>query len=161
MTDGKQSGKQPEFEFDPMKSLNNVLETVTRFVDQGLNAVTEGFNTVAGAYALPVDIVETDSAVIVKAGPLHGVEPENIDVSITGDTLTIKAAITTGEDGDNAVYLRRERKTGNFSRAVKIPRPVKGDQAAADFKAGILTITLPKMESTQPKIINIKSVDDE
>jgi HSP20 family protein len=160
MSNGKQSGKEPEFEFDPMKSLNHVLESVSRFVDQGINAVTESFNTVAGAYALPVDIVETDTAVIVKAGPLVGVQPDQIDVSITGDVLTIKGEISADEPDEQATVIRRERKTGAFSRAVKIPRPVKGDQAAADFKAGILTITLPKIEGASPRIINITSVEE-
>ena len=56
-------------------------------------------------------------------------------------------------------YLRRERKFGSFTRSVAIPRPVRADQAVASFKDSILTITLPKTDDPQPKVINVQQVD--
>lgn len=161
MTDGNDSGRTPEFEFDPMKSLNSMLDSVSKIVENGLSAVVDGLNNVSGgALNLPVDIAETETTVIVKAGPIHGVQPEDIDVSITSDVLTIKGEVRGDEDPSESVtYLRRERKTGSFTRSVKIPRAVRGDQAVADFKGGMLTITLPKVEESTPKVINIRSVD--
>lgn len=136
---------------DPLrKGINGVIDTVRGFVESGISAVN-------GAPNLPVDVYETDTAVIIKAGPLSGVQPEDIDVSITADTLTIKGETKPEPNEGNA--LKRERKFGPFSRSVKIPRPVKADQAVADFKAGLLTITLPKTEEVQPKVINVKPVD--
>ncbi|MBX3082714.1 MAG: Hsp20/alpha crystallin family protein [Anaerolineae bacterium] len=160
MTDGNDSGRTPEFEFDPMKSLNSMLDSVSKIVENGLSAVVDGLNNVSGgALNLPVDVAETETTVIVKAGPIHGVQPEDIDVSITSDVLTIKGEVRDDESGEGVTYLRRERKTGSFTRSVKIPRAVRGDQAVADFKGGMLTITLPKVEESKPKIINIRSVD--
>jgi HSP20 family protein len=137
------------------KQLNNMIDSVSRFIEGGLS------NAAAGTGSLPVDVYETDTHVIVKAGPIQGVQPEDIDVSITGENLTIKGESKPDDGTPEGTVLRRERKFGSFSRTIKIPRPVKGDQAEADFKAGILTITLPKVEEAQPKIINVKPVDNE
>lgn len=136
--------------FDPMKSLGSLRDSVSRIIEDGLSAV-------GGAHTLPLDIYETEQAVIVLAGPLVGIQPEGIDVSVTGDTLTIrgetKADTTISEDS----YLRRERRFGPFARAVKIPRPIQPDQAVADFKDGILIVTLPKVPDEEPKVINIRT----
>jgi HSP20 family protein len=140
--------------FDPMKkSLNTLRDSVNKLIEEGLAA------TLSGAQALPVDVVETDTALVVRAGPVPGIQPQDIDVSIVGDKLTIKGEIRPDPDTPEGTYLRRERKVGAFSRTVAIPRPVKADQAAASFKDGLLTITLPKVEEPSPKVINVKPID--
>jgi HSP20 family protein len=140
--------------FDPMKkSLNSLRDSVNKLIEEGLAA------TLSGVQALPVDVVETDTAIVVKAGPVLGVQPQDIDVSIVGDKLTVKGEIRPDPDTPEGTYLRRERKVGAFSRTVTIPRPVKADQAAASFKDGMLTITLPKVEEPSPKVINVKPID--
>ncbi|HVO40983.1 MAG TPA: Hsp20/alpha crystallin family protein [Aggregatilineales bacterium] len=138
---------------EPLKNLGDAIRTtVNRTLEDLLSLIP-------GTQALPVDIYETPTAIMVKAGPLVGVEPENIDVSLTADTLTIKGEIKPDDDLATANVLRRERKVGTFARAVTIPRNVKADQATASFKNNTLTITLPKVEEPQPKIINVKTVD--
>jgi HSP20 family protein len=138
--------------FDPLKSLNTIRDSVSRIIEDGLSLAT-------GSQVLPVDVYETDTSVIVKAGPVVGVKPENIDVSLVGDTLTIKGESTQEETVNQESYLRRERRFGTFTRSVIIPRAVKADQAAASYKDGILTITLPKSEDPQPRVINVKPID--
>jgi HSP20 family protein len=137
---------------DPLKSLR---DSVNKMLDDGLSAINNAINSTLSA--VPVDIYETETAVIVKVGPLVGIDPNAIDVSITGDNLTIKGVIQ--DDEPNQTVLRRERKLGPFSRTVKIPRPVRGDQAEADYKNSMLTIQLPKVEEPQPKVINVRQVD--
>jgi HSP20 family protein len=149
-------------DFDPIKSLNSIVESVSRLVESGLNAGIQAVNTsLSGANALPVDMLETETTIVVKAGPLLGVTPSDIDVSITADALTIKGQMHLDSDPDagEGVYLRRERKAGSFSRTVKIPKPVVAEQADAKFQNNMLTIILPKVEEPRPKIINIKSAD--
>jgi HSP20 family protein len=138
--------------FDPMKSLNSLRDSLNRLVEDGMSLVS-------GSSTLPVDVYETDTTVVVKAGPVVGVEPENIDVSIVGDKLTIKGETKPDDSTPEEAYLRRERRFGTFSRTVTIPRPVKADQAAASFKGSMLIITLPKIEEPGPKVINVKPVD--
>ncbi len=138
--------------FDPMKSWNAIRGSVSRMIE-------DGFNVATGGQLLPVDVYETETEVIVKAGPIVGVQPENIDVALSGESLTIKGESKPEDQVDPEKYLRRERKFGSFTRTVAIPRPVKADQANASFKDGMLTITLPKVENPEPKVINVKPVD--
>jgi HSP20 family protein len=138
--------------FDPIKGINILRDSVNRLIEDGLTIAS-------GAPLLPVDVYETETAVIVKAGPVVGVKPEHIDVSLVGDTLTIKGESVPEDQVGEENYLRRERKFGTFTRSVQIPRPVKADQAAANYKDGILTITLPKTEGPQPKVINVQPID--
>src|SRR5579859_6162822 len=107
--------------FDPFKkSLNTLRDSVNRILEDGLSLAS-------GAPLLPVDVYETDSTVVIKAGPIVGVKPEHIDVALVGDTLTIKGESVPEEDVNQESYLRRERKFGTFTRSVQIPRPVKAD----------------------------------
>ena len=139
--------------FDPMKkSLNNLRESFNRLVEDGLSLAS-------GAQLMPVDIYETETTIVVKAGPIVGAQPDNFDVSIVGDKLTIKGETRPDLDVPETAFVRRERKFGPFSRTVTIPRPVKADQAAANFKDNMLTITLPKIEEPGPKVINVTPVD--
>ncbi len=138
--------------FDPMKALGTIRDSLNKLIGDGVQIAT-------GAQILPVDVYETDTTVVIKAGPVVGLKPEDIDVSVVGDKLTIKGEIKPDSDVEEDKYLKRERKYGPFSRTVTIPRPVKADQASASFKDGILTITLPKIEEEHPKIINITPVD--
>ena len=135
-----------------MKTLNSLRDSLNRFLEDGMSLAN-------GSQLLPVDVLETETSVVVKAGPLLGVKPENIDVSIVGDKLTIKGESKAEDSPEEANYIRRERRFGAFSRTVTIPRPVKADQAAANFKDGMLTITLPKLEEPGPKVINVNPVD--
>jgi len=138
--------------FDPMKALGTIRESLNKLIGDGVQMAT-------GAQILPVDVYETETTVVVKAGPMVGLKPEDIDVSVVGDKLTIKGEIKPDSEVEEDKYLKRERKYGPFSRTVIIPRPVKADQASASFKDGILTITLPKIEEQHPKVINITPVD--
>lgn len=138
--------------FDPLKSLSSLRDSVSRLIEDGLAVAS-------GTQLLPVDVYETDTTVVVKAGPIVGVKPENIDVSFVGETLTIKGEVVPEEEVQAENYLRRERKYGSFTRSIAIPRPVKAEQANASFKDNILTIVLPKLEDPEPRVINVKPVD--
>ena len=139
--------------FDPMKkSLNQLRDSFNRLVEDGISIAS-------GAQVLPLDVYETETSIVVKAGPLLGIQPDKLDVSIVGDKLTVKGETKADDDVPEAAYIRRERKFGPFSRTVAIPRLVKADQAAASLKDGMLTITLPKLEEPGPKVINVTPVD--
>lgn len=140
--------------FDPLKSLSNIRDTVARIFEDSLSAVS-------GSLALPIDIYETETSVIIKAGPLSGIEPEGIDVSFTGDTLTIHGETKPDTNLPDSAYIRRERRFGTFSRTLKITQPIKPDQAEADFRDGTLIITLPKTEQPEPKVINVRQAEGE
>jgi HSP20 family protein len=108
------------------------------------------------AGTLAVDVYETDEDVVVKAS-VPGVDPEELDISITGDTLTIKGETRAEEEVEEESYVYRERRYGVFSRSMTIPTSVKTDEADAEFEDGILTLRLPKAEEVKPKTIKVKT----
>ncbi len=139
--------------WNPRRELEHLRENVNRILE-------EGFASVGGS-TLPVDIYETEEAVVVEAGPLYGVRAEDIEVTFTGNVLTIQGQTHEKEEQESpaATYLRRERRHGRFSRAVTIPRPVRAEEAVASLKEGILTITIPKSDEARPRVINIEPTE--
>lgn len=139
--------------WNPRRELGNLRESMGRILE-------EGFASVSGSM-LPVDIYETEDAVVVEAGPLHGIHADDIEVSFTGNVLTIRGETREASEQEKPVvtYLRRERRHGRFSRAVTIPRPVKAEEAVASLKDGILTITIPKSDEARPRVISIESTE--
>ena len=109
-----------------------------------------------GKFTPAIDIVENDDAVVIKAD-VPGLDPKDIDVSISGQTLTIKGEKCEESEDKEKGYYRSERRYGAFTRTVALPSNVDADKIKADCKKGVLTITLPKVESEKPKRISIKS----
>jgi HSP20 family protein len=105
---------------------------------------------------LAVDMYETDEAVIVKSA-VPGLESEDLDINITGDTLTIKGESREEEEIEEENYFCRERRYGAFSRSLTIPVSIVPDEAEAEIEDGVLTLTLPKAEEVKPKAIEVKS----
>jgi HSP20 family protein len=108
-----------------------------------------------GIGELPIDMYQTDNDVVVKAS-LPGVKPEEVDISITGDTITIKGEHKEEKEVKEEDYLRRERRYASFNRSLMVPVSVKSDKAEATFENGVLTLTLPKAEEVKPKQIKVK-----
>lgn len=103
-----------------------------------------------------LDVYQTDKDIVIKAS-LPGVKPEEVEVSVTGDMLTIKGEHKEESEEKKANYFRKELRYGNFQRSVELPFPVKSDKAEASYENGVLTITLPKVEEVKPKQIKIKT----
>ncbi len=104
---------------------------------------------------LPIDVYQTEDAVVVKTS-VPGLKPEEIEISVTGDTLTIKGETKAEEEVKEENYLRHERRYGAFSREVALPTGLLADKAEADFEHGVLTITIPKAEEVKAKTIEVK-----
>jgi HSP20 family protein len=110
------------------------------------------------AESLAVDMYETDDAVVVKSA-LPGVKPEDVEISITGETLTIRGETKEEKEVEEENYIRREHRYGSFSRSLSIPTAVVTDDAEAQMEDGILTLRLPKAEEVRPKAIKVKAKD--
>ncbi len=106
---------------------------------------------------LPIDMYETDEQFVIKAR-VPGVEPEDVDISITGDTLSIKAKLTSDAELDETCewcWYNHELWHGNLSRVVTLPSQVNSDEIEATFKHGLLTLSIPKAEEVKPKTIKV------
>jgi HSP20 family protein len=116
--------------------------------------------SVANDSALAVDVYETESDVVVKM-PVAGIQPDDLDITITGDTVTVRGESKVDDEQEDAKrnYYYREVRYGSFARSVTLPAPVRSDKAEAKTEHGILTLTLPKAEEAKPKSIKVKSAD--
>ncbi|HKY79426.1 MAG TPA: Hsp20/alpha crystallin family protein [Anaerolineales bacterium] len=103
-----------------------------------------------------VDLYQTADEVHVKAA-MPGVKPEDVQIQVNGDLLTIKAEVKQEEERDDATYHVRERRYQSYARALSLPTPVKADKAQAEVSDGILHVTLPKAEEAKPKVITVKA----
>ncbi len=105
---------------------------------------------------LAVDVYQDEDNVTVKA-PIAGVKPEDLEISITDDVITVKGARKEEKEISRENYLCQECYWGSFSRSYALPVEVVGEKAQAALKNGILTITIPKVEKTKTKTIPIKA----
>lgn len=108
---------------------------------------------------LALDVTEDDSSYSVRAS-LPGIDPADLDISFSENTLTIQGQ-TQGESVDeNAKWHLRERSFGKFVRSITMPAAINADDIGADFEDGILTLTLPKAEEIKPRIIAIRGAGE-
>lgn len=105
---------------------------------------------------LAIDAYQTDDTVVIKA-PVAGVKPDDLEISITDDVVTIKGARHNEVQVAQDSYLAQECYWGTFSRSYLLPFSVESEKAEAKLENGILTITLPKPEQTKTKVIKIKA----
>jgi HSP20 family protein len=103
---------------------------------------------------LPLDVYTTPEEIVISAS-LPGLTPDEVDISIEGETLTIRGELR--QPLENVTYLFQERAYGTFSRTLTLNVPVEAENAEAVFENGVLTLTLPKAEETKPKVIKVKS----
>ncbi len=101
-----------------------------------------------------VDVVERDEDILVKA-ELPGVDKKDLDVSVTDNTLTIRATTREETEKEEGEYHRREIVSGAFARSILLPAEVDGDQARASFKDGLLEITIPKVTKARRRRIEV------
>jgi HSP20 family protein len=103
---------------------------------------------------VPLDLYETDDAVVARA-TLPGVKPEDLEITVSGDTLTIRGERQHEEKEKKQNYYRQESWHGTFARSVALPTQVNADRAEAVFENGVLKLTIPKAESAKPKTIKV------
>jgi HSP20 family protein len=111
------------------------------------------FRNSAPAFALPIDAYSNDDAIVIQAD-VPGLKPEELEVTLEGDTLTVRGEIKA--DTENKSYLLRERFSGKFERVLTVSTPIDASRVEATFEDGVLTLTLPKAEAVKPKQIQVK-----
>jgi HSP20 family protein len=111
-------------------------------------------NLAGGDHPLAVDAYSTADALVVEAA-LPGVKPDDVDVAVLGDTLTISATSSDEQQRDEEGYSYREIRRGSFSRTLTLPAGLDPDGATASFENGLLRLAIPKAEESKPRQIRI------
>lgn len=141
--------------WEPFRDLMGLRRTVDQMVDDVFDrpwGLFDGRRLLAEH--VPIDVYQTDNEFIVKAA-LPGVKPENVDLTITGSTLTIKGETKEEQEVKEESYLHREHRYGAFSRTIALPGQLNTDGAEASFENGIMTVTIPKAEEAKSKSIRV------
>jgi HSP20 family protein len=135
--------------WDPFREMTQVQSQFNRLIDQVWGDRRESW--------LPaIDVFDTKEAVVLKA-ELPGMDPDDIQIEVEDNVLTVKGERRFEEEVDEERYYRVERRYGSFQRSIALPQTVKATDISASYEDGILTITVPKVEEQQPKRIEVKA----
>lgn len=110
-------------------------------------------------FDLMVDVAEDENAYIIKAS-LPGVKPEDVEVTLQNNVLTLKGEAKADREIKEERYHLRERSYGSFVRSLILPTNVKADQIEAKHEDGVLIVRLPKVEEDKPKKIAVKTISN-
>ena len=142
--------------YEPFTRLMTLRDAIDRMFDE---AFGRGGITRMAAGSIPIDMFERQDELMVMAA-VPGAKPEDVDISVTGDTLTIRATIHSEAEKEEAArwnWYFRELDYGQFSRTISLPFPVSADKADARFENGLLYLRLPKAVEAMPKRIRVQS----
>jgi HSP20 family protein len=139
--------------WNPLNEMSLLQSQMNRLFDTALHGLPGESNTTAN-WAPPVDIYETENDLVVHFD-LPGVDPKQVDVSVENNVLAVRGERHFAEKQNQENFHRVERSYGTFARSFTLSRSVDPDKIRANYKDGVLTITLPKAEAAKPKRIQI------
>ena len=144
--------------WDPSRDMVSLRDAVNFLFQESYVQPTSGARPerAATTVALPLDITEGENDFILTAS-LPGIKPEDVQTTVLGDTVMIKAESNANGEQKGENWLLRERRFGSFQRSVNLGTPINADKASAEFEHGVLTLTLPKSEQARPKQIKLNA----
>ncbi len=156
------AGADDDFSFDDLESgafvpPNAKKIPITSLDKRAAPAPVEQEEPVDTDGELPVDVSETPTHVIIKA-MIAGVKPEDLDVSITRDMVTIRGKREHHVESNTEKYSFQELYWGSFARTVVLPQEIEIEEAEANTKHGLLTISLPKINKNRQTKLKVKSI---
>jgi HSP20 family protein len=142
----------------PFREMVALRSTLDRLFDE--TAFPRAFVPVPDDLGVPFDIRVRPDAVVIEAA-LPGTRPDDVDITVAGNTLTISARSESEREETEGEYLLREIRRGSFTRTVALPEGLEPDRATARFEHGLLTLSVPKAEVVKPRQIRITPVTDD
>jgi len=139
--------------FEPFRGVFSLQDQINRLFNERFDRSSEEGSLATWAPA--VDIHETEHELVVKAD-LPGVKPEELDVRVENNILTIRGERKFEKKVNEDNYLRVERSYGSFSRSFSLANTVNTEAIKADYKDGVLTLSIPKREEAKPKQIKVQ-----
>jgi HSP20 family protein len=140
--------------FDPFRDLAVLQDRMNRLFNEAHSPRQSDDLMSRGTWAPAVDIYETDGALVLKA-ELPDMRREDIDVSIENNTLTIQGERKLDSEIKQENFHRIERAYGSFVRSFSLPNTVEPAKIGAEYRNGVLTVTLPVREDAKPRTIKI------
>lgn len=145
--------------WSPLKELEEMRKDMDRLFDEFFSPVGRRrrgwLKPEMGVIVPNIEMYDRKNEIVLKA-ELPGVSKEDIDLTITKDSLTLKGEIKKEEEIKEEDYYASERSYGSFTRTIALPAEVDSEKSKAAFKNGVLEIVLPKREEAKPKEIKIE-----
>ena len=139
--------------YNPLGEAVSLRQAMDRlFEDSFVNPLS--WRTLAGTNWPAIDVHETPDEVVVTAA-LPGLKPEDVEITMTGQTLSLRGEFKADEKVEQNRYLYQERRFGTFQRQIELPVRVQGEHAEAVYENGLLTLHIPKAEEVKPRQIQI------
>lgn len=149
-------GKRQDAEVEPFGALDVFRSEMDRIFDRFLGGNwSPGRMGGMGDWLPSVDVSETDKEITVRA-EVPGLDPDDLDVSVTGNVLTFSGEKKESSEKKGENYSYTERRFGSFRRSITLPAAVDAGKVSAKHRNGVVTIVLPKLESERPKRIPVK-----
>ena len=141
--------------FGPSVSALQEMARVRKEMDRILSGLVGSTPSASVSGVFPALNVHEDSDKYYVEAEVPGIKPEDIHIDVEGNTLSIGGERKLN-GMENASYHRRERRAGRFKKAISLPMEINADAVSAEYKDGVLTVTLPQREEARPKQIEVK-----
>ncbi|MBC7806270.1 MAG: Hsp20/alpha crystallin family protein [Akkermansiaceae bacterium] len=150
--------------YDPFRDLDRLQSEMNRLFEGVIAPTNErgtGQMTQATRLWSPaVDVAETQTEIVLRA-ELPGLKPEDVDIELTGDTLTLRGERKFENEDRRDSFVRVERSYGRFQRSFTLAVPVNADAVIASYKDGLLEIHLPKSQANKPRKVQVTAFGSE
>ncbi len=140
--------------WEPFRDVFSTQDRFNRLFNQTLTQMFGEDEGKLGTWSPAVDVFETDQNLVVKA-ELPGVDPKDVEIRVENNTLFLKGQRKFENEVKEENYHRIERSYGSFTRTFELPGSIDAEKVSAEYKSGVLTLTLPKREEAKPKTIKI------
>ena len=146
--------------YDPFRDLRSLQDEVNRLFSTNLSRVFGDEGIARGAWNPTVDIYENKDQIVLEA-ELPGMNREDFDLSIENNIITLRGERRFEKKDESDNYHRVERAYGTFTRSFTLPQTVSAEGANAEYKNGVLRVTLPKREEVKARRIEVKGEGEE
>ena len=141
--------------WDPFRDMVAIREAMDRWLQQSISGTGQLLSNLRPD-SIPIDLVERDDTFEVRAA-VPGVKPEDVEVTVQGERVIVRAEVRGGDEQRGDSWLMREQRYGLMQRAITLPSPVSSDNAEARIENGVLSLKLPKVQGGLARRISVSS----
>ena len=146
----------PIVRWEPFRDLVTTQDRLNRLFNETMGRFVGSEGVRSGAWLPAVDIYENEQNIVLKA-ELPGIDPKDVEATVHEGTLYLKGERKYEKEVKEESYHHVERSYGSFARSFELPASVDADKVQAEFKDGVLTLTMPKKEEAKAKKIKISA----
>ena len=141
-------------QFGPFSTLSAWRDAMRQFLAEGRLDPSDLLPSALSSVFVPADVLDTGDVILIRAD-LPGVKAEQLKITLSGNTLTLRGEVEAEAELKDATYLHRERRVSGYTRSIPLPAAIEANEAQAVFRDGVLSLTLPKTEKVRPKTIKV------